>query len=352
MTLRSSARACGLGFVLSLLALLAAAPSRALDLPDRWPEPDGRQDGVAVHFPTASPFSLAEIAGGAAPQDEALGYFFLPDGASAAQPVPAVVMLHGAGGVQRARELAYAAQFARMGIAALVVDVFGARRDIATGFVDRLINITESAMVTDAYAALDWLDARPEVDAGQVVLIGFSYGAMATVFAAYDQVAGLFGDADAPRFAGHVAFYGPCIARFRDSRTTGAPVLFLSGGRDAIVDQERCAEIQDDLRRGGSRVTAIVYPDGMHQWDGGFASPRMIGRNLAPCRLQVAPDFTVTDLRSTLPMANTLFRKVILGLCAGSEGYLIGRDDSVRARSNADLGRFLGKAFNGRDGGS
>lgn len=340
-----------LALLLCFCAGLAATPANALDIPATWPDADGAR-GAEVRFPTASPFSLAEVAAGVAPADEAIGYFFLPAEASPAHPVPAVVMLHGAGGIQGARELAYGAQLAEMGIAALVVDVFGARRDIATGFVNRLINITESAMVTDAYAALDWLDARPEVDARNTVLIGFSYGAMATVFAAYEQVAGLFADGDAPRFAGHVAFYGPCIARFRENRTTGAPVLFLSGARDAIVDQERCGEIRDDLRRGGSPVTDIVYPEGMHQWDGHFGSPRMIGRNLAPCRLQVGPDFSVIDLNSTLPMASTFFRKVILGLCAGSEGYMIGRDDAVRAQSNAELGRFLERVFNGRQGAS
>ncbi|MFC3225863.1 dienelactone hydrolase family protein [Marinibaculum pumilum] len=355
MVLRNLRRTCGLILALGFaLAVVPAIPdAAALDLPERWPAVQGsRAQGQEVRFATASPFSLAEVAAKAAPDDEALGYFFLPDGASADAPVPAVVMLHGAGGIQGAREMTYGAQFADMGIAALVIDVFGARRDIATGFVNRLINITESAMVTDAYAALDWLDAQPEVDADRVVLIGFSYGAMSTVFAAYDQVADLFAGPGDPRFAGHIAFYGPCIARFRDARTTGAPVLFLSGGRDAIVDQDRCSEIQDDLRRGGSRVENIVYPEGMHQWDGHFGSPRMIGRNLAPCRLEVAPDFSVTDLRSTLPMANTFFRKVILGLCAGSEGYMIGRDDAVRSRSNQEIGRFLEEVLGQGDGAS
>ena len=39
------------------------------------------------------------------------------------------------------------------------------------------------------------------------------------------------------RFAGPVAFYGPCIARFADSRTTGAPLLMVYGEKDELIDR-------------------------------------------------------------------------------------------------------------------
>lgn len=351
--MKSFQRICAFGRLVAGLLLLGAlaAPPAAADpmvvIPNPWPEVEGWPQGETVSFPSRAPFSLAEIAGGTAPEWAAQGHFFLPEGATGSHPVPAVVLLHGAGGVLSSREMRYAAQFAEMGIAALVVDVFGARREVATGFVNRLIHITEAAMVTDAYAALDWLDRQPAIDGDRVALIGFSYGGMTTVFAAYRQVAELLAGSQGPRFAAHVAFYGPCIARFRNVRTTGAPVLFLAGGRDAIVDQDRCKEIQEDLRRGGSHVENILYPDGLHLWDGGFGGQRTVGRNLAPCRLEVGPDFSVIDLRSTLPMSNTFFRRMILGLCADSEGYLMGRDDDLRMQSNFAMGQFLARAFNG-----
>ncbi len=52
-------------------------------------------------------------------------------------------------------------------------------------------------------------------------------------------------------------------------------------------------------------------------------------------------DGSVHDRNTMLPMIDSFTRKIILGLCSDSSGYLIGRDDAVRARSNADLGRFL-----------
>ena len=326
------------------LVLALAAPAAAAPLPPR----DGDAAGAAesVSSPSRSPFALI-FAGGdgeEAPPTEARATWFAPRGLAPGERAPAVVMLHGSGGVLSARELAYGRQFAAAGVGALVVDSFAARREVATSFTDRLIRITETMMMADAYAGLGWLAARPEIDGARVALIGFSYGGMASTYA----VQALVAERLAPpglRFAAHVAFYAPCIARFSDRRTTGAPVLMLSGGRDAIVDPARCAEVAQDLREGGSSVETIVYPDAVHQWDGGWAGPRRIGRNLAPCRLTVERDALVRDEASGLAMTGPFARLLILGLCSDPEGYLIGADDAVRARSDADLGRFLTRVF-------
>ncbi|MBX6321744.1 MAG: dienelactone hydrolase family protein, partial [Rhodospirillaceae bacterium] len=232
-----------------------------------------------------------------------------------------------------------------MGVAALVVDSFAARRERASGFIDHLLNITETMLVADAYAALGHLARRGDVDPGRVALVGFSYGGMAAVYAAYAQLADRLAP-DGLRFAGHVAFYAPCIARFDDPRTTGAPVLLLYGGRDTSTDPRRCAEIAEDLRSGGSRVESIVYPEAVHQWDGG-ARERPIGRDLTGCRFSVERDGTVRDDHTWLAMVGPITRKAALWLCVRDRPYLIGRDDAVRARSNSDLGRFLQRLFDG-----
>jgi dienelactone hydrolase len=317
-------------------------------LTEPWPDPAtlGDLPGFAVSWPSHSPFAPDDI--GRGPKDDppttAQGRLYLPPGGHAPRSVPAVVLLNGSGGILASRELTYAPQLARMGVAALVVDAFGARRDRATGFIERLLNITETMVLADAYSGLGLLGSYPEIDTGRVVLTGFSYGAMATMYAIYAQIADKLAPAGL-RFAGHVAFYGPCIARFEDSRTTGAPLLMLLGGSDEITDQQRCAEIANDLRAGGSRVETIVYPGAVHQWDGAF-DRRPIGRNLAACSLCVERDGTIRDRRTRLAMTGPTSRKIILGLCTLFAGpYPIGRDDRVRAESNRDWGRFLAEIF-------
>ncbi len=331
------------------LAACVIVPARAdTALRSSWPQEAALAGitGAAVTFPSHSPFSPADVDQGGEldPPTTAKATLFMPPGATEAAPVPAVVMLHGASGVLPERELTYGRQFAAMGVAALVIDAFGARRDRGTGFTDRLLNITEAMVLSDAYAGLRYLDALPEVDGERVVLIGFSYGGMVTLYAAFAQVAEIFAAGD-ERFAGHVAFYAPCIVEFEDSRATGAPLLMLYGGQDAIVDPDRCAGMAEALEAGGGSVETIVYPEAYHQWDGRFGAPRMIGRNLRGCGFHVAKDGTVSDTFLPITMTDPFTRKMILAFCVANDGYMIGRDDAVRAKSNADLTRFLGRIF-------
>lgn len=336
-----------------LLALLCWTMPASAETPHAlasWPSRDEIAEirGEEVTFASHSPFSLVDVGGGPAddPPTQAEATLFLPKAASAATPVPAVILLHGASGVQSARELTYGRQLAGMGIAALVVDAFAPRREFARGFVQRLLEITEVMVLADAYAALGYVATRPEIDERRVVLMGFSYGGMVATYAAYRQTATLFAP-DGLRFAGHVAFYAPCVARFDDRRTTGAPVLMLMGAKDEIIDQARCAETARDLEDGGSEVRMIVYQDAYHQWDGARASPWRAPRNLVGCRFVVERDGDVRDASTFLPMVSPFTRRVILALCTDRDGYLIARDDEVRARSNREVGQFLARVLYG-----
>jgi dienelactone hydrolase len=317
-----------------------------------WPEPDriNATRGETVSYPSHSPFTLWEVGKGEAldPPTQARATLFMPERASAETPVPAVVLLHGAAGVLSARELTYGAQFAKMGVAALVVDTFGSRRDRGTGFVERLLQVTETMLIADAYAGLRYLDAMPGINGNRVALMGFSYGGLSTMLAAFEQTAQALSP-DGLRFAAHVSFYGPCLARFDNIRATGAPVLLLAGSEDAIVDPGRCNEVIADLREGGTQAEFVIYEGAYHQWDGRRAGPRTIGRNLAPCEFNVNARGVARDTFTFLPMSGPFLRKLILGACVGSEGYLIGRDDNVRALSNQQVGTFLMRAFNGNN---
>lgn len=341
----------------ALLLAAAAAPAgagaqSAAFAAGNWPAVEGYGDGlgVAVTLDSTSPFGLSDMGTPAGAPTRAPATLFLPDASPGDGRIPAVVLLHGAAGVLYQREMTYARQFAAMGVAALVVDVFGGRRDRATGFIERLLEITETMMIADAYAGLRFLARQPAVDAGRVALMGFSYGGMSAVLAAYAQVAEKAAP-DGLRFAAHVGFYGPCIARLADRRATGAPVLMVWGSEDALIDPERCAEIAADLKQGGAAVRTVAYDGAFHQWDGAWEGPFEIGRSLAACRFRVSRNGIARDRRTYLPMTAPWLRRIILGLCADSNGYKIGRDDRVRAKSNRDVGRFLAAAFAGKEAG-
>ncbi|MEM7692972.1 MAG: dienelactone hydrolase family protein [Pseudomonadota bacterium] len=317
--------------LVAALLVLAAPALAMLDESGEWPTAGVRGERLSVM--SASPFTLYEAAGNP-PPTEAHVTFTPAVGARASRPGPAVILLHGAGGVSGAREGRYAREFAAQGIAVAVIDIFRARN--GGGFVERLIKTTEAMALADAFAVRDALAAMPEIDGDRIALIGFSYGGMSATYAAYAQVVETFG---ATPFAAHVAFYGPCIARFEDVSTTGAPVMMLWGDRDAIMDPEACLATADDLRRGGSRVEIARY-DAMHRWDGGSRRWRA-PTHIADCRFRVGRDGAARDENSFFVMDGPVARTAMLALCANREGYLIGRDEAVRRQSNADLARFL-----------
>ncbi len=331
--------------LLAAAAWSAGVQARTVDIAadfaaGNWPavDPFAGAQGVPVVLQSSSPFGLSEM--GAAAGVQAPARLFLPSGPPEDGGIPAVVLLHGAAGVLHHRELAYARQFAAMGIGALVIDTFAARRDRAAGFVERLLEVTETMMIADAYAGLRYLGRHRLIDPARVALMGFSYGGMAAVFAAYAQVA----EKAAPgglRFAAHVAFYGPCLARFEDNRATGAPVLMMWGTEDALIDPARCMEIAADLREGGAQVRTAAYDGAYHQWDGAWEGPFEIGRNLSACRFRVGRNGVARDRLTYLPMTDPWLRRAILGLCVSASGYKIGRDDRIRTLSNRDVGRFL-----------
>jgi dienelactone hydrolase len=330
--------------VLSLFVCLQA--SAASRIPDPWPQVSAT-GGDNLEIDSYSPFVPSAI-GKDAPPAKAKLTWYAPKGATAKAKAPAVILLHGAGGVSYARENTYAAQLASMGIGAMVVDVFAARRDLATSFIDRIIEITETMALADAYAALAWLKARPEIDAGRVALWGFSYGAMSSMFAANAAIAKRFASLyglGGTRFAAHIGFYGPCITEFDQPKTTGAPILLAWGSRDELIDAERCEALAGQLRQGGSQVRTMVFEGAAHQWDGSWGGNRRIGRQLNDCRFRISSDLDVRSGLLGVGMSDPTTRKIMLALCVGSEGYVISADEKVRARSNALVGEFLNGIF-------
>jgi dienelactone hydrolase len=335
--------------LLCLLLLALPAAARAAHFTDPWPSAEQAQNVTVrdVTFVSSDPFTPARI--GHAPARLVHAELFLPAGARApagARPdhaIPAVVLLHGSAGNIAERGERYGYPLAAQGVAVLAIATYASRPDLGDTFIQRALNITETMFVADAYAGLRFLATQPEIDAHRVVLTGFSYGGMATEYALYRQLTDALAP-NGPRFAGHVAFYAPCIARFADSRTTGAPLLMLYGINDELIHPARCAQVADDLRAGGSPVTVIAYPGAAHQWDGELP-PMLIGRHLADCAFRVNRDGTVTDERTLLPMSGPFLRKIILGLCTGSRPYPIGRDDATVAQSDRDFAAFLARVF-------
>ena len=88
-------------------------------------------------------------------------------------PVPAVILVHGSGGIGTNVDR-WADEFNGIGVAAFILDTFTGR-GIAETITDQE-RVGHLAMIADSYRALALLSKHPGIDPSRIALMGFSKG--------------------------------------------------------------------------------------------------------------------------------------------------------------------------------
>jgi dienelactone hydrolase len=178
---------------------------------------------------------------------------------------PAVVLLHGSGGVGPGPEL-WAKLFNEIGIASFVLDSFSARGLVSTSADQSQLGRLN--MILDAYRSHEMLAAHPRIDAARIAVIGFSRGGQSALYSSMRR----FQEMWSPRavFALHIPLYAPCITTFiRDTDVT-APIRQHHGLADDYVSIGPCRSYFERLRVAGRDAQLIEYPDAYHAYDNPF----------------------------------------------------------------------------------
>jgi dienelactone hydrolase len=209
----------------------------------------------AVRFATLTPGALTGIS----------GTVVRPAGPG---PFPAVVQLHGCGGVE-AQSYRWARWFAARGYLALVVDSFAPRAwppDCRTHPGEPPI----TARLDDALSALTYLASRSDVVADRVAAIGWSQGgvyAMSVVNGPSLERARARGVVlPSPGFAAAIGVYPGGCPSLVEERVV-RPLLVLIGSMDDWTPAHECRHMADAMRERGADVTIVVYPDAYHYFD-------------------------------------------------------------------------------------
>ena len=201
------------------------------------------------------------------------GELFLPAAHDQPPPrSPAVVLLHGCGGLytQRGqltgRHREWAQRFAAWGFITLLVDSFGPRGlgPICT-LKDRPIHPWRERTL-DAYAALEYLAARADVDRTNIFVMGWSHGGSTVTGVVREQAPGQRGDG--PRFKAAIAYYPGCERPLRAQhyRLT-VPLLIQHGAADDWAPAAPCVTLAAKLQPLGIPVETILYPEAHHGFD-------------------------------------------------------------------------------------
>lgn len=180
---------------------------------------------------------------------------------------PAVILMHGSGGISQEREYAWAQRLNSWGIAAFILDSFTGRGIKPPNYADKNF-VHGVAHVLDAYLSLQILATHPKIDGKRIAVMGFSKGGQASLDAVFEpfRIAAL-GTSASHKFAAYVPFYPYCNFRHVSKSLATAPMLMLLAGRDEMTEPRPCQNAASWLKERGVPVKVIVYPDAHHAFD-------------------------------------------------------------------------------------
>lgn len=178
--------------------------------------------------------------------------------------LPAVVIIHGSGGVGFNYGM-WTEELNKAGFATFIVDSFTGRGITST--VADQEQLSSHAMMNDAFAALALLAKHPRIDADKIAVMGFSKGAIPSLYASMSR----FQNAYAPEgasFAAYIGFYTPCnIAMIDDEKVSGKPIRLYHGVADDWVPAAPCRDYVARLKKAGADIELTEYQGATHAFD-------------------------------------------------------------------------------------
>jgi dienelactone hydrolase len=212
-----------------------------------------------VQFPSTD----SELTGGAPTKLE--GYMYQPVGAG---PFPAVVAMHNCAGLFAPRDhklagrtVDWGSRLSKLGYVVLFPDSFNPRgiREVCKGDQSRARPVAER--IRDAYGALEYLQQQPFVRPVAIALLGWSHGAVTTLWASRRQTLARPKDLKTD-FALGIALYPACAAMLEAAYTAAFPLHLFVGDRDDWTPAGPCKAFAEK-----AGVKLVAYPNAFHAFD-------------------------------------------------------------------------------------
>lgn len=170
-------------------------------------------------------------------------------------PFPAIVALHGCGGLGSgsARDQDWASRFVNSGFLVIFPDSFGSR-GMGSQCNVRERDIKSKDRAEDAFATAEWLAKQPEVMRSKIGLIGWSNGGTSVLSASRTIRA-----PQGVEFRQAIAFYPGCKVMAEQNFRARIPVTIFHGLADDWTPPEPCQQL--------TGVTFVGYPGAYHDFD-------------------------------------------------------------------------------------
>lgn len=304
--------------------------------------------GRTIDVPSASPRNYHQAVSAATEMPSTVidGKLFLPPGARDPAGLPLVIVVPGSLGIAPSH-LAHAESLTGAGLAAFVLDPFGAR-----GVTSTVANQTQYSFAASAYdvlAAWSVLSRLPEIDASRIGAQGHSRGGSAVLTAATRR----FADAvvgGGRGLAAVLAAYPWSGHQFLDPRVGATRIRVLMGDRDDWCSVQQVQGHVQAIRLTAGAVTLRLFAGAAHSFDRGTPVVRVADAAVAPGAptTYLADDGAFIHPVSGQGDAALTDRDVaVYGLKAGYgvRGASLGSQDGEAAAFREDMLGFWASAF-------
>lgn len=205
--------------------------------------------------------------------------------------LPVVVLMHGSGGMGPNIEM-WSDEFNAMGISTFAIDGFTGRGLTSTSANQALLGRLN--FILDIYHALDILAKHPRVDPERIVLMGFSRGGQAALYASLKRFHKMWNKSGV-QFAAYVPFYPDCATTFiADADVADRPIRIFQGAADDYNPVAPCKAFVARLRAAGHDVELTEYPNVWHAFDNplGSTTPYIAkgGQTVRHCSIREEPE--------------------------------------------------------------
>ena len=236
------------------------------------PAKEWKGEGTKIEFPSMPTMTIKDFLNGVVPEKPLTIWGTLKFPANAADKnVPAVVILHGGGGIHEWDEH-WINVFNSMGIATFMVDSNWPRRNCKKKFKKTWTRWCQDVhrgmgRIIDGYGALELLSKHPRIDPKRIGCMGFSLGARGCLYLNVRRFQKMWGTPGL-EYAASVPMYPPCNVKFNeDDEITDTPIRIHVGELDTFFPVDSCVNYVERLKAKGKNVEVKVYANAHHSFD-------------------------------------------------------------------------------------
>ena len=295
-----------------------------------------------ISFESSNPFSLNDIIEDFDNQEKqtVFGKLVLPnDSLDSNKKFPLVIGVAGSLGWGE-HHYKYLEMYQKMGIATFELNSFKSRGITST--VGTQNQVTISAMIVDAYTALEVLSKHPNIDKDRISITGWSLGGGVTLFSAWMPVKNAINKE--LKFASHLAFYPPCFIEPENIEFSDSPIHILIGELDNWTPAKPCSDLVNKLNK-KSNIGLTIYKDSHHSFDRN--SPVIRNEeayNFSDCLFRLSEDGHIMMDYLNIPMSNPLLQKIGFMFCV-TRGVNYGGNPVARKKSFTFAEEFMIKTL-------